>query len=489
VETTQDSADTATRLAARPPATSPGTADEPASRATADDGAVPGRRAGRTRPRAWHLVLSVDVACLLLPAAWVAQYRHAVVVMAVLSVLLFTAGERYRPRLHLSILDELPALLGRTLVAAAVVANVTAVRHSPDAAAEGFLRGSASAIGLVLLGRTATGHVIRVVRRRGWSSHRTILVGGGPVAEDLARLLNQHPRYGLRVVGYLDDRGPVSPTGGATPWLGPLARLEDCLRRTGAQVLLVADGEGPEHQLIELLRRPAVATCDLMVVPRLRDIGSHPGPLDHVGAIPSSGSAIPRCTAPGATSKRVFDITLSAAGIVVFSPVLLLCMLAVRLEGGPGVFFTQQRVGRDGRHFSLIKFRSVRLLEQSESETRWSVAGDERIGPVGRILRRTSLDELPQLWNVLRGDMALVGPRPERPFFVEQFSTENPAYAGRHRVPTGLTGLAQVSGLRGDTSISDRIRYDNYYIENWSLWLDAKVLLRTIHEVVAARGR
>jgi exopolysaccharide biosynthesis polyprenyl glycosylphosphotransferase len=434
-------------------------------------------------------VLSVDVACLLLPAAWVAQYRHAVVVMAVLSVLLFTAGERYRPRLHLSILDELPALLGRTLVAAAVVANVTAVRHNADAAAEGFLRGSASAIGFVVLGRTATGHVIRLVRRRGWSSHRTILVGGGPIAEDLARLLNQHPRYGLRVVGYVDDRGPASPTGEAASWLGPLARLEDCLRRTGAQVLLVADGEGPERQLIEILRRPAVAGCDLMVVPRLRDVGSHPGPLDHVGAIPVVRVRNASLHGPGRHLKRVSDITLSAAGLVVFSPVLLLCMLAVRLEGGPGVFFVQQRVGRDGQHFSLIKFRSVRLPEHSESEPRWSIAGDERIGPVGRVLRRTSLDELPQLWNVLRGDMALVGPRPERPCFVEQFSTENPAYAGRHRVPTGLTGLAQVSGLRGDTSIPDRTRYDNYYIENWSLWLDAKVLLRTIHEVLAARGR
>jgi lipopolysaccharide/colanic/teichoic acid biosynthesis glycosyltransferase len=124
-----------------------------------------------------------------------------------------------------------------------------------------------------------------------------------------------------------------------------------------------------------------------------------------------------------------------------------------------------------------------------DSQTTWSIAGDPRVGKVGRFLRKTSLDEVPQLWNILRGDMTLVGPRPERPHFVEKFTAEHPRYNERHRVVCGLTGLAQVSGLRGDTPISDRARYDNFYIENWSLWLDIKVLLRTINEVTGARGK
>ena len=131
----------------------------------------------------------------------------------------------------------------------------------------------------------------------------------------------------------------------------------------------------------------------------------------------------------------------------------------------------------------------MRPGDESESETKWSIGDDKRVGPVGRMLRRTSLDELPQLWNILRGDMTLVGPRPERPHFVEKFSAEIPRYAHRHRVPAGLTGLAQVSGLRGDTPIADRARFDNYYIENWSLWLDVKVVLRTVGEVLFAGGR
>jgi len=153
------------------------------------------------------------------------------------------------------------------------------------------------------------------------------------------------------------------------------------------------------------------------------------------------------------------------------------------------VIFRQPRVGRHGVVFDCLKLRSLRPADEQESATNWSVASDLRMTSVGRFLRRTSIDELPQLWNIIRGDMTLVGPRPERPHFVDKFSSEYDRYAHRHRVQAGLTGLAQVSGLRGDTSIADRARYDNYYIEHWSLWLDVKILIRTFAEVLFARGR
>lgn len=169
-------------------------------------------------------------------------------------------------------------------------------------------------------------------------------------------------------------------------------------------------------------------------------------------------------------------------------PVMAAVAVAVRLEGGPGVFFRQIRVGADGQCFELLKFRSLRPVDEDESATRWNVRDDERLGPVGKFIRTTSLDELPQLINILRGQMSLVGPRPERPHFVEQFQQTYPHYVARHRVPSGLTGLAQVHGLRGDTSIGERARFDNYYIENWSLWLDVKILLRTVGSVVRGQG-
>jgi exopolysaccharide biosynthesis polyprenyl glycosylphosphotransferase len=225
--------------------------------------------------------------------------------------------------------------------------------------------------------------------------------------------------------------------------------------------------------------------CDLFVVPRLHHAHSALGTADHIGAIPVVSIRRPEISGARWALKRGTDIVFSVLGLVLLSPVMLLSAIAVFLEGRP-VLFRQRRVGRNGKEFNLIKFRSVRR-DGSDSATTWSMANDVRVGPVGRFLRRTSLDEVPQLWNIVRGDMTLVGPRPERPFFVEKFSADHPRYQYRHRVPVGLTGLAQVSGLRGDTPISDRARFDNYYIDNWSPWLDLKILLRTAAEVFRRR--
>jgi lipopolysaccharide/colanic/teichoic acid biosynthesis glycosyltransferase len=167
---------------------------------------------------------------------------------------------------------------------------------------------------------------------------------------------------------------------------------------------------------------------------------------------------------------------------------MLLIALAARIDGGPGVIFRQERVGRDGRLFQVWKFRSMRPESQNESSTQWSIAQDLRVTRFGRFIRKTSLDELPQLFNVLRGEMTIVGPRPERPHFVSLFSNEYPHYQHRHRVQAGLTGFAQVNGLRGDTSIDMRARLDNYYIENWNLWLDLKIIARTVKQVLGSKG-
>ncbi|MEU1128239.1 sugar transferase, partial [Streptomyces sp. NPDC005899] len=186
--------------------------------------------------------------------------------------------------------------------------------------------------------------------------------------------------------------------------------------------------------------------------------------------------------------KRAMDAVLATAALIAASPVMALCALAVRVCDGPGVVFRQERVGRYGRTFVLLKFRTLRPADAHESATRWNVSADGRMSRVGRFLRRTSLDELPQLWNVVRGDMSLVGPRPERPYFVQQFSRIHPGYRARHRMPVGITGLAQVHGLRGDTSIEDRARFDNRYIETWSLWQDVCVLARTAGSVFRLGG-
>jgi exopolysaccharide biosynthesis polyprenyl glycosylphosphotransferase len=224
------------------------------------------------------------------------------------------------------------------------------------------------------------------------------------------------------------------------------------------------------------------------VVPRMHHFHTQTGMADHIGSIPVMRIRNPNLAGPARLLKRVFDIVFAMTALIVLSPMLMIAAVAVRLESGPGVIFRQIRIGRDGKQFELLKFRSMRPADERESRTKWCVATDDRVGRLGRFLRCTSIDELPQLWNIVRGDMTLVGPRPERPHFVELFSAQYDRYAQRHRVQVGLTGLAQVSGLRGDTSIADRARHDNFYIENWSLWLDIKIILRTFREVLVRSG-
>jgi exopolysaccharide biosynthesis polyprenyl glycosylphosphotransferase len=438
------------------------------------------------RVRAWMLTLPVDAMLLMSPLLWEPRQPKAISGMTILSLMLLSNYGRYRARLHLSVLDELPSILGKLLTAAAVIATLIALRHEQEAVTT-FLVTIAIAIVLVVIGRVGTTQIIAWARRHRFTRHRTLLIGGGALAAELTQILHRYPRYGLTVLGFVDD-GHDNLAEAVTRRLGGLADLDACVRYTGADVLLIADGDFSERVLLDVVRTPACQPCDLLVVPRMHDLHTQAGLADHIGSIPVMRIRTPALRGPAHLLKRLFDIVIAAAGLIIASPILIVCALAVRLEGGPGVIFRQARVGRDGVEFECLKLRTMRPRSGTEAATKWSISKDPRVGPIGRFLRRTSLDELPQLWNILRGDMSLVGPRPERPHFVNQFSTEYERYAHRHRVQAGLTGLAQVSGLRGDTSIADRARYDNFYIEHWSIWLDIKIVIRTFAAVFFARG-
>ncbi|MEV4488552.1 sugar transferase [Micromonospora coxensis] len=433
------------------------------------------------------LVLPVDLAALLAPLLLSQSYWRGTLANAALTVAVFATGGLYRARRHLSILDELPSLGGRLLASGAVVAIIAAERHDSVPYVSGFMHGVALSAGLVIVGRACTRKFALVARKRRWLEHNAIIVGGGPVGVELARLLRRYPQYGLRFVGCVD--APSRQDAGGLPLIGTLNDLEQLVQLVECEVLIIADPDCPDGTVMEFLLRPASARCDLWAVPRLWGSRSQGGYPDHVGAIPIVQIGDITLSGPRWVIKRASDVVLASLAILVLSPLLLLCMVATFIDGGRGIFFRQERIGRYGKPFQVIKFRSMRPVNEHESQTNWSIAHDRRVGAIGRFMRRTSLDELPQLWNILRGEMSVVGPRPERPYFVEKFSAEYPDYAMRHRVPVGLTGLAQVSGLRGDTPISDRARFDNYYIENWSLWLDVKVILRTIAEVFRAGGR
>jgi exopolysaccharide biosynthesis polyprenyl glycosylphosphotransferase len=351
------------------------------------------------------------------------------------------------------------------------------------------LQASAAVAVLVGLERVVAYTAIARLRRTGVLAKPTLVVGGGAVAASLSDVLLAHPEYGLQPVGLVDDEPLPGTEDPPVPRLSGPQGLQALVAEHGARAVIVAYGSAPESSVVDALRACDRLSCEVYVVPRLFELRGPGGDVESVWGIPLVRLRRSTFRTLGWRAKRVVDVVLAATAAVLLAPVLGACALLVRLETGPKVLFRQQRIGMDGRPFDVLKFRSLRPASDRESAQLWSVAADDRIGPIGRILRRTSLDELPQLWNILRGDMSLVGPRPERPHFVAEFASQFPRYDDRHRVPVGLTGWSQVNGLRGDTSIADRTRFDNDYIENWSLWLDVKILLRTVGQVLRGAGR
>ena len=361
-----------------------------------------------------------------------------------------------------------------------------------------LLQQALAVLALLTLSRTVAYVVVREARRRGVVQHRALILGTGAVGRQIAEATLAHPESGLRVVGFLDDAPPDDPDELPLPLLGRYADLVHCIRREGVSEVIVAFGARPsgdpeapaphDATLVDALRDCDRMDCEIFCVPRFFELHHRSRDMDELWG--TSLVRVRRATwRSGAWYvKRLLDRLLAALALVLLAPVMLLVAVAVRIENGPGVLFRQERVGLDGKPFTLLKFRSVRLPAAPDGSTPWSIDGDTRLGPVGRLIRATSLDELPQLVNILRGDMSVVGPRPERPEFVEEFTSAIPRYTARHRAPAGLTGWAQVNGLRGDTSIEERARFDNYYIQNWSLWLDAKIIARTVSSVLLRRG-
>jgi exopolysaccharide biosynthesis polyprenyl glycosylphosphotransferase len=325
----------------------------------------------------------------------------------------------------------------------------------------------------------------------------TLIVGAGMIGTHLARRLFGEPSYGLRPVAFL-DADPLSlanPGNSILPVLGSPADLPDALRTTGARHVILAFSGERDHALVKIVRQCEEYGVGVSLVPRLYESINERASLDHVGGLPllTLNSINPHGWQ--FTVKHVIDRGLAFLGLVVVSPVLIFIALSVRTSSPGPILFRQRRVGRDGHEFDLLKFRTMRLaddVENADFELKPGLApggieGADRRTWIGRWLRASSIDELPQLVNVLRGDMSLVGPRPERPEYAALFAREVARYDDRHRVKSGMTGWAQVHGLRGQTSIADRIEWDNYYIANWSLKLDVKILLLTVAELLRFR--
>ncbi len=336
---------------------------------------------------------------------------------------------------------------------------------------------SAVAVGC---GRAAAHQVLRAARCRGSLSQAVVIVGTGTMAAELAGLMHDHAELGLRPVGFAGER-PACP-GLPLPVLGAAADLPAIVRQHRIQRVIVTAAADGDAALLTALRQARELPADICVVPRLPELGTAVprSVLDEIWGIPLL--PLRRMGASARLVKRAFDISVSLTLLVVLGPLIALLGAVTRWQLRRPALFRQIRVTGPGRQAEVLKLRTLGL--HGNPDTCWTVP-PQRSTAFGRFLRGTHLDELPQLANVALGQMSLVGPRPERPYFAARFAQEIPGYAGRLRMTAGLTGWAQVHGLNGDTSIRDRARFDNAYIENWSLWLDLVIVARTATGLLA----
>jgi Undecaprenyl-phosphate glucose phosphotransferase len=317
--------------------------------------------------------------------------------------------------------------------------------------------------------------------RAGIGLKRVLIAGAGELGRLLADRILEHRDLGLQIVGFLDDRAGGDHLGyRGLPLVGTLAEAGEIAQRERIDQLYVALPLDEHNKVVQVVEGAAREGVDIKVVPDLLQFIALRARLEELDGVPIiSINDIPL---QGLNSfiKRTVDVVFSTAALILLTIPLAIVALLVRITSPGPVFYHQERMGLDGRAFKVYKFRSMYLDAERETGPVWARDDDPRCTPLGRILRRLDIDELPQVWNVFRGDMSLVGPRPERPFFVQQFKQQYPQYMLRHKVRAGITGWAQVNGWRGNTSLEKRIEFDLYYIGNWSLRLDLKIMWLTL---------
>jgi exopolysaccharide biosynthesis polyprenyl glycosylphosphotransferase len=428
---------------------------------------------------------SGDAGILRVSPVWIVAYAALVLGMLQLRGM-------YSWRLRVSVLDDLRGILAVTALASMAVLSLRILLPGDvDDLAPQSLRLLAFSVVYLAAGRVAYDWVQLNARRHGELAKPTLIVGAGRVGRLTANRLIEHRELGLVPVGFI-DKEPLDEPGLPVPVLGASWDLEHLIEQHGIEHVVVTFSTAPSEVLLREIERCEQLGVSVSLVPRLFERMTERLTVDHLGGLPLLSAQ--RVDPKGLQFAVKYTVDRIVAGLflLVLLPLFGLLVLGTLLSVGRPIFFRQPRFGLDGREFEMLKFRSMRaaaeqleVLDLPPDTAPGGVEGDDRRTPFGTLLRRTSLDELPQLLNVLKGDMSLIGPRPERPDFARLFEDNVYRYGDRHRVKSGITGWAQVHGLRGKTSLSDRVEWDNYYIENWSLWLDVKILLMTVWAVLS----
>ena len=317
--------------------------------------------------------------------------------------------------------------------------------------------------------------------RAGIGLKRILVAGAGELGKLVADRILEHRELGFRVVGFIDDRAGGDHLGHrGLPLLGTLAEAGEIIRRERIDQLYVALPLEEHVKMLDVVEAASRELLDIKVVPDLLQVIALRARLEDLDGVPIVNLTDVPLQGLNSALKRLIDLTLSSAALLVLALPCAIIAALIRMTSPGPIFYRQERMGLDGKAFTVTKFRSMSIGAEEDTGPVWASEDDPRCTPFGRFLRRYDLDELPQFWNVFKGEMSLVGPRPERPFFVEQFKHRFPQYMLRHKVKAGITGWAQVNGWRGNTSIEKRIEFDLYYIENWSVRLDFKIIWLTV---------
>jgi exopolysaccharide biosynthesis polyprenyl glycosylphosphotransferase len=404
-------------------------------------------------------------------------------------LVVFALGGMYRQRRTISRMDEFYRIVSQVslgLVIAIAIASLALGEefiYSRQMLAYGWI----FAVVVVTTGRMLHAATIGRLRARGVATDRLLIVGAGPTGRLILDKVRRSPQLGFDVVGFV-RHAPATETLpeelDGLPILGMSSQLGEIVEAHSVDEIIVALSGTPHEEILDLVYAVTQLPVAIRVYPdSFRLLTSDSLSITDLNGLPTVSVRSIGLRRIDRMVKRTVDIIVSTTVLVLLAPLMLAIALLVKVTSSGPVFFVQERVGQDGRAFQLLKFRSMPVNAEAESGPVWTSHDDPRPTRVGRIIRRYSLDELPQFINVLLGEMSVVGPRPERPFFVEQFRQVIPAYMARHHEKSGVTGWAQANGLRGDTSIEERTRYDLYYVENWSVLFDLKIMVKTLFHI------
>ncbi|MBP7283247.1 MAG: undecaprenyl-phosphate glucose phosphotransferase [Leptospiraceae bacterium] len=404
-------------------------------------------------------------------------------VLSVTQVLAFISIDLYHPRRGLAFYDEL------AVIASGVVLNLLFILSllfffRGEIRGESFSRLFVGYYVLISIFLTALVHYffrlfLMKLREKGYNLRKVIIIGTGKTAERITEVIQKHKIYGYKIAGYIKSISRTQVRADFTI-LGNLKDIEKILSEQKPDILIYAKEFADGENLREIIDYCDHENIELKIIPEFIEFIAAKGRVEGMDGVPIiSIRDIPIRMGYNRFIKRSFDFLFSLTFILVFSPIYIIIALLVKLTSEGDIFIRQERVGLDNKSFNMLKFRTMYTQAKADSDTIWTKKDDPRVTPVGSVLRKLSIDEIPQFFNVLMGSMSVVGPRPERPFFVEKFKNEHHQYMRRHAVKAGITGWAQVNGLRGDTSIEKRIEADIYYIENWSIFFDMKIILLT----------